>query len=146
MTTAREVMSGSPTIVDAATTVDRIARTLRDEGIGAVVVCNADKRLQGVVTDRDIVVEVLAAGRDAASTKAADILAGRETVTIGADDGLDEAVQTMSQYAVRRLPVIDGDRVVGMLSQADIARHADDAQVATLVRTISEMGDNSGQG
>jgi CBS domain-containing protein len=146
MTTAREVMSGSPTIVDAATTVDTIARTLRDEGIGAVVVCNADKRLQGVVTDRDIVVEVLAAGRDVTSTSAADILSGRETVTIGADDGLDEAVQTMSQHAVRRLPVIDGDRVVGMLSQADIARHADDAQVATLVRTISELGDNSGQG
>jgi len=47
---------------------------------------------------------------------------------------------------VRRLPVIDGDRVVGMLSQADIARHADDAQVATLLRAISDAGDNSGQG
>jgi len=146
MTTARDVMSGSPTIVDETTPVADIARTFREEGIGAVVVCNNAQRLQGVVTDRDIVVEVIATGRDAASTKAADILSGRETVTIGADDDLGEAVDTMTKYAVRRLPVIDGDRVVGMLSQADIARHADDAQVATLLRAISDAGDNSGQG
>jgi len=139
-------MSGSPTIVGATTPVADIARTFRDEGIGAVIVCNTDERLQGVVTDRDIVVEVIATGRDAESTSAADILSGRETVTIGADDDIVEAVETMTRYAVRRLPVIDGDRVVGMLSQADIARHADDAQVATLVRSISEAGDNSGQG
>ena len=139
-------MTGSPTIVDATTPVADIARTFRDEGIGAVIVCNTDERLQGVVTDRDIVVEVIATGRDAESTSAADILSGRETVTIGADDDLVEAVDTMARYAVRRLPVIDGDRVVGMLSQADIARHADDAQVATLVRSISDAGDNSGQG
>jgi len=146
MTTARDVMSGSPTIVDESTPVADIARTFREEGIGAVVVCNTAQRLQGVVTDRDIVVEVIATGRDAASTKAADILSGRETVTIGADDDIVEAVDTMTKYAVRRLPVIDGDRVVGMLSQADIARHADDAQVATLLRAISDAGDNSGQG
>jgi CBS domain-containing protein len=133
-------------IVGEATPVADIARTFREERIGAVIVCNTEERLQGVVTDRDIVVEVIATGRDAASTSAADILSGRETVTIGADDDIAEAVETMTKYAVRRLPVIDGDRVVGMLSQADIARHADDTQVATLVRAISDASDNSGQG
>jgi CBS domain-containing protein len=145
MTTARELMSKSPKIVDAATPVKEIARIFRDEGIGAVIVCNGD-RLQGVLTDRDIAVEAVAADRDPASTTAADLVSGRETVTIGADDDLDEAVQTMAKHAVRRLPVIDGDRVVGMLSQADVARKADDAAVATLVRSISDAPDNSGQG
>jgi CBS domain-containing protein len=146
MTTARDVMTGSPTIVDEGTPVSDIARTFREEGIGAVIVCNTEERLQGVLTDRDIVVEVIATGRDAESTRAADILSGRETITIGADDDILEAVETMTRYAVRRLPVIDGDRVVGMVSQADIAHHADDAHVATLVRAISDAGDNSGQG
>jgi CBS domain-containing protein len=145
MTTARDLMTGSPTIVAADTPITEIARTFRDEGIGAVIVCDRE-RLQGVVTDRDIAVEIVAAGRDAASTSAADVISGRETVTIGADDDLDEAVETMTKHAVRRLPVIDGDRVVGMLSQADIARGADDARVATLVRSISDAADNSGQG
>jgi CBS domain-containing protein len=95
--------------------------------VGAVIVCNSDQHLQGVVTDRDIAVEVVAVGRDATSTTASEILSGRETVTIGADDDVDEAVRTVADHAVRRLPVIDDDRVVGMLSQADIARHADDA-------------------
>ena len=75
-----------------------------------------------------------------------DIVSGRETATIGADDDVDEAVRTMTKHAVRRLPVIDGDRVVGMLSQADIARAASDSDVAKLVRSISEAPDNTGQG
>jgi CBS domain-containing protein len=146
MTTARELMTERPTIVKAETSIADIARQLRDDRIGAVIVCNAEDRLQGVVTDRDIATEVVAAGKDPSSTKAMDILSGRETVTIGADDDLEETVRTMSKYAVRRLPVIDGDRVVGMVSQADVARHADDKKVAELVRNVSEAGDNTGQG
>lgn len=119
---------------------------MRDERIGAVAVCNADRRIQGVLTDRDIIVEVVAAGKDPASTTAADLLSGRETMTIGADDDLDEAVCPMIDHAVRRLPVIDGHEVVGMLSQADIAARAPDADVARLVRSISEALDNSGSG
>ena len=145
MTTARDVMTGSPAIVSADTSIADIARQLRDDGIGAVIVCGTDERLQGMVTDRDIAVEVVAAGKDPTATKATDILSGRETVTIGADDDLDEAVRTMADHAVRRLPVIDGERVVGVVSQADIARHADDGKVAQLVRSVSEAGDNTGQ-
>lgn len=146
MTVARDLMTPSPAIVDATTSVADIARRLRDDGIGAVVVCGEGERLQGMVTDRDIAVEVVATGRDASSMTAADLTSGRETVTIGADDDIREAVRTMSEHAVRRLPVIDGDRVIGVLSQADVARQADDAEVATLLRSISEAGDNSGQG
>src|SRR4051812_37561270 len=104
MTTAREIMSPSPRIVSADMSIRDIARTLREDRIGAVVVCDSG-RLQGLVTDRDVAVEVVAADRDASQTTAADILSNRETVTIGADDDLQEAIRTMSQYAVRRLPV-----------------------------------------
>jgi CBS domain-containing protein len=146
MTTARDVMTGSPAIVSADATMTDIARQLREEGIGAVIVCGDGERLQGLVTDRDIAVEVVAAGKDPKATTAADILTGRETVTIGADDDLDEAVKTMASHAVRRLPVIDGNRVIGVVSQADIARHADDSKIAELVRSVSEARDNTGQG
>ena len=68
-------------------------------------------------------------------------------MTIGADDDVDDAVRTMTEHAVRRLPVIEGDRVIGVLSQAlHIAREASDGDVAKLVRSISEAPDNSGQG
>ena len=146
MAKARDLMTESPTMVDEKTPITDIARKLRDEGIGAVIVCNPDGRMAGVVTDRDIAVEVIATGRDPKSTTASDIVSGRDTVTIGADDDVEEAVRTMADHAVRRLPVIDGDRVIGMLSQADIAREADDSQVATMVRAISHARDNSGQG
>jgi len=145
MTTAREIMSPSPRIVSADMSIRDIARTLREDRIGAVVVCDSG-RLQGLVTDRDVAVEVVAADRDASQTTAADILSNRETVTIGADDDLQEAIRTMSQYAVRRLPVIDGQTVVGVVSQADIARHASDQELASMVRSVSQADDNSGEG
>jgi CBS domain-containing protein len=146
MPTARELMTERPTIVSGDTSVADIAKRLREDRIGAVIVCGTGERLAGLVTDRDIAVEVVAAGKDAASTTASDILAGRETVTIGADDDLDATVRTMTDHAVRRLPVIDGDRVVGLVSQADVARHADDAKIAELVRAVSDAPDNTGQG
>ena len=145
MTTARDLMTDRPTIVRGDTPIADVARKLREDGIGAAVVCDHD-RLQGVVTDRDIAVEVVAQGKDPRTTKAGDIVSGRETAAAGADDDVDEAVRTMTKHAVRRLPVIDGDRVVGMLSQADIARAASDSDVAKLVRSISEAPDNTGQG
>ncbi len=145
MTTARDLMTDRPTIVGTDTPIEDVARKLREDGIGAALVCE-DERLHGVVTDRDIAVEVVARGRDPRTTTAGDIVSGRETVTIGAEDDVDEAVRTMTEHAVRRLPVIDGDRVIGVLSQADIAREASDGDVARLVRSISEAPDNSGQG
>ena len=146
MPTAREIMTGNPTIVKTDTPISEIAKRLRDEEIGAVIVCNTENRLEGLITDRDIAIEIVAGGKDAKSTKASDLLSGIETVTIGADDDVREAVRTMKDHAVRRLPVIDGDRVVGMVSQADLARCVDDELAGELLRAISEAPDNSGQG
>ena len=96
---------------------------MRDLDVGALPVCGDDERLQGMVTDRDIVVRCVAEGGDPATARAGD-LAAQKPVTIGADDDIDEALSTMIRNGVRRLPVIDGHDLVGMVSQADVAREA----------------------
>jgi CBS domain-containing protein len=102
-------------------------------------ICGEDDRLKGMITDRDIVVKVLAEDRDPASVKAGELGVGDgKTITIGADDPIEDALRTMSEYQVRRLPVIDGQRLVGMVSQADIARNIDEEKVGDLVEAISQ--------
>ena len=80
----------------------------------------------------------LAQGKDPGSTKAGELGVGDgKTVTIGADDSIEEALHTMSQHQVRRLPVIDGHDLVGIVSQADIARNLDEEKTGELVEAIS---------
>ena len=136
MTTARDLMTDSPDFVDAGTTVLDVAKKLAAGDYGALPVCDGD-RLTGMITDRDIVVKVLAEGKDPASTTVGE-LGTVEVVTIGADDSVEEAMQTMSKHQVRRLPVIDGTKLVGMLAQADLARSGDDKGVGETVENISQ--------
>jgi len=143
VTTARDIMTPTAEWVDAQATVLEAARRMRDENVGAMPVCNGQGRLQGMVTDRDLVVKVLAEGRDPGSVKVVDLADQPEVVTIGADDSAEEAISTMKRSGVRRLPVIDGDRLVGMVSQADIARTLPDSRVGDLVGAISEAPPNN---
>lgn len=130
-------MTPLPEYVEASSTVADVAALLAREDIGAVPVCNAAGRLQGLVTDRDIVVKVVAAGDDPEQVRVGDIADQGEVVTIGADDSISEAIETMAHYKVRRLPVIDGHDLVGMVSLADIARAAPDEPVGALLEAIS---------
>jgi CBS domain-containing protein len=88
-----------------------------------------------MLTDRDIVVKVLAQDKDPASTKAGELAQGKP-VTIGADDPRTELVRTMAQHQVKRLPVIDGHQLVGIVSEADVAEHATPEQVVQVVRGV----------
>jgi CBS domain-containing protein len=142
MTTAREIMSESVTYLEPTHTVADAAQTMASDDFGALPVCQ-DGKLVGVVTDRDLVVRVLSEGRDPSSTTIGDIVERTEVVTIGADDSAEEAIRTMKDHAVRRLPVIDGTELVGMVSQADIARALPDAKVGDLVGEISEAPSNN---
>jgi CBS domain-containing protein len=136
---AREVMSDDCTCIGENDSVLDAAARLRDLDVGALPICGEDDRLKGMLTDRDIVVKVLAEGKDPASTKAGELGVGDgKTVTIGADDPIDEALRTMSEHQVRRLPVIDGHRLVGIISQADIARNYEEDKVGELVEAISQ--------
>lgn len=105
-------------------------------------ICGEDRRLTGVVTDRDIVVKCIAEGGDPSSTVAGTMAEG-EPVTVGADNTIEETVRTMRNHGVRRVPVIDGHTLVGVVAQADIARHAPDVKVGELVEAISTAPSNN---
>ncbi|MFN2460989.1 MAG: CBS domain-containing protein [Candidatus Velthaea sp.] len=135
--TAREVMSNNVECIREDDTVLDAAKRLAELNVGAMPICGADERLKGMLTDRDIVVKVLAAGKEPQHTRAGELAEGKP-VTIGADDSLDEALKTMAKYKVRRLPVIDGHKLVGILSQADVARALPHDEVGRLLEIISE--------
>jgi len=137
MKTAREVMTGGAECVGENETLEDAARKMKDLDVGQLPICGEDNRLKGVVTDRDIVIKCLAAGGDPRQTRAGELGEGKP-VTIGADDSIEEAVRTMKEHKVRRLPVIDGHDLVGMVSQADIARNWPDDRVGELLEVISQ--------
>jgi CBS domain-containing protein len=136
MTTAREIMTPGAECVGENETLEVAARKMKDLDVGALPICGEDNRLKGVVTDRDIVIKCLAEGGDPRTTTAGSLGEGKP-VTIGADDSVEEAIRTMEEHRVRRLPVIDGHDLVGMVSQADIARSLSEDQVGELVKLIS---------
>jgi CBS domain-containing protein len=142
MTTAREIMSGSAECARTTETLADAARKMRDLDVGALPICGEDDRLAGMITDRDIVVRCIAESGDPNSVKV-EQFAGEKPVTIGADDSVEEALRTMIDHGVRRLPVIDGHELIGMLSQADIARNLPDDQTAQLVEAISKAPANN---
>ncbi|HEX6021308.1 MAG TPA: CBS domain-containing protein [Solirubrobacter sp.] len=129
MTAGAECIGENDTVADAA-------RRLAELNIGAMPICGEDNRLKGMLTDRDIVVKVVAQGKDVNSTRAGELGEGKP-VTIGADDSVEEALRTMAEHQVRRLPVIDGHELVGIVSQADVARNVDEEKVGDLVEAIS---------
>ena len=135
---ARDIMSEDCTCIGENDSVLDAAKRLAELNVGSMPICGEDDRLKGMLTDRDIVVKVLAEGRDPSSTKAGELGQGdSKTITVGADDSIDEALRTMIDHKVRRLPVIDGRELVGIISQADIATHLDEEQVGDLVEAIS---------
>jgi CBS domain-containing protein len=135
----RDVMSPCPRGLSADATVLDAALVMRREDIGDVLVMDQDDRLLGIVTDRDIVVRALAEGRDPAATRIADVCS-REVTTIGPDDSVGGAVRLMREKAIRRLPVAENGRVVGMLTIGDIAVERDSR---TALADISAAPPNS---
>jgi CBS domain-containing protein len=134
---ARDIMTPDCKCIGENENVLDAAKRLADLGVGAMPICGEDDRLKGMITDRDIVVKVLAQGKDPSSTRVGELATQDEVVTIGADDSVEEALRTMTDHKVRRLPVIDGRECVGVISQADLATHIDEDKVGELVEAIS---------
>jgi CBS domain-containing protein len=134
--TAREVMTEGCDCIGENDSVADAAKKMSEIGAGALPICGEDERLKGMITDRDIVVKVIAAGKDPSTTKASELGEGKP-VTIGADDSLDEALRTMAEKKVRRLPVIDGHDLVGIISQGDLAKNVSEDQIGDVVEVIS---------
>jgi CBS domain-containing protein len=136
--TARDVMTEGAQCVSENDTVATAAQQMASLDVGALPICGEDDRLKGMITDRDIVIKVVAQGQDPQEVTVATVVEGSELVTIGADDPLEEARRTMAEHQVRRLPVIDGHRLVGMVSQGDLAKALPDDRTGQLVESISE--------
>ena len=133
----RELMTESPRTVSSDATVVEAARVMRDDDFGLVPVVDGD-RLVGTVTDRDIAIRVVAEERDPSNTLVREI-ASADLVTIDPEQELGEALRLMAQHQVRRLPVVEEDgRLVGIVAQADVARHCDDTQTGQVVEQISK--------
>ncbi|HWL76727.1 CBS domain-containing protein [Microbacterium sp.] len=137
MTVAREIMTPNPRCVGENETLVEAARLMASLDVGALPICGEDQRLKGMVTDRDIVVKVIAQGGDPASTTAGSLGEGKP-ITIGADDDVREALEMMKTHQVRRLPVIDGHDLVGIISQADVALALSSQETGETVAEISE--------
>ena len=134
-TSIKEVMTSEVKACEPNTTVAEAAKLMAKEDIGPVPVVE-EGRLTGIVTDRDIVVRVVAEGRDPNSTTVGEI-ASSDLVTVSPDDDLDAALQQLARKQVRRIPVVEGDRLVGIVAQADIARLGSDAKTGEVVEEIS---------
>jgi CBS domain-containing protein len=117
--TVGDVMTRDPVTVSSDSTVVEVARLMRDRDIGPVVVVDGDQ-VTGIVTDRDIVVRAVADGRDPGSVRVADICTGN-VEAVSPSDSIEDAVRRMEQRNVRRLPVVEDGRPVGIVSMGDLA-------------------------
>ncbi|MEU2110891.1 CBS domain-containing protein [Streptomyces sp. NPDC019507] len=135
MTTAREIMHAGATCIQESETLADAARRMSELDVGALPICGPDDRLHGIITDRDIVVKCLAKGKDP-KTMTAGMLEQGKPVTIDAGADSDEVLQAMEQHRVRRLPVVENHRLVGMISEADLARRLPEEQVGHFVEAV----------
>jgi CBS domain-containing protein len=132
----RDVMSSNPCAIDADKPVAHAAKMMKQEDVGLAPVVEGD-RLVGTLTDRDIVLRVVAEGKDPQTVTAREV-ASTDLITIDPQQDLDEALRLMASKQVRRLPVVEEGRLVGVVAQADIAREADEQQTGRLVEDISQ--------
>ncbi|MFJ9774582.1 CBS domain-containing protein [Kitasatospora sp. NPDC101157] len=119
MTTARDIMHTGAQCIGAHQTLAEAAKMMRDMHVGALPICGDDQKLHGIVTDRDIVLRCVAEGKNPADMTAMDLAGHLHCVR--AEDSMDTVLKKMEQHQIRRIPVIDGERLVGMISEADLA-------------------------
>ncbi|MER6945554.1 CBS domain-containing protein [Nonomuraea sp. NPDC000554] len=136
--TARDLMHPGAQCVPSHESLDRAAQMMRDSNVGALPVCDAEGRVTGIITDRDIVIRCVAEGHDPARVRAGDLTTG--LVWVPADATVEEALSRMEEHQIKRLPVIDNGRIIGMISEADLAMHLPDAQLAEFIHRVYASG------
>jgi CBS domain-containing protein len=134
--TVREAMTSSPRSIEGRENVVEAARRMASENVGSLPVVEAGE-LVGMVTDRDLVTNVLAKGLDPSKVQVAEV-ASENPVVASPEEPLDAALQRMAQEQVRRLPVVDDGKLVGILAQADVARTAQAQSTGQMVEKISQ--------
>ena len=135
MSKARDLMHEGAQCVGENGTLSRAAEMMRDLHVGALPICGEDGRLHGIITDRDIVVRAIAEGYDPDTATAGDLSQGTP-IWVDADADTDEIIDLMIESGIRRLPVIEDKRIVGMISEADLAQSLPDTQLKRLVEAV----------
>jgi CBS domain-containing protein len=142
MAKARDMMHPGAECIGENETLAQAARRMRDLNIGSMPICGEDQRLQGIITDRDIVVRCVAGGRDPSTVTARELAEGTP-IWVDASADQKEVVRLLTQHKIRRLPVIEDHRLVGMISEADVARHLPEKEVTEFARAVYSAPPNS---
>jgi CBS domain-containing protein len=135
VTTARDIMHVGATCIGEHETLEAAAKRMRDLDVGALPICGDDDRLHGIITDRDIVLKCVAIGKDPHTATAGELAQGVPYVVSG-DADINDVLSVMELHQVRRVPVLEEHRLVGMISEADLARNLPDSRIAHFVETI----------
>ena len=139
MTTARDIMHAGANCIGQHESLKRAAELMRDLDVGSLPICGDDDRLQGIVTDRDIVTKCVAQGADPAGSTAGELAQGTP-VTVSSNADVSAVLQAMAEHKIRRVPVVEDRQIVGMISEADLARHLPKQDVAEFVGAVSSIG------
>lgn len=141
MKKCNEVMTKTPACCLSTDSVSNVAQLMKKENVGSIPVIESKptKKLLGIVTDRDLTLQVVAKALDAKSTKIADVMT-RKIITCRTDDDIQKAVDAMAENQLRRIIVVDNDqKVVGIISQVDVATRTDQPdEIAEMVKEISQ--------
>jgi CBS domain-containing protein len=135
----RDAMTGDPRSIRESATVVEAAQLMREQDVGSLPITDEGK-LVGMITDRDITTRVVAAAADPKATSVADVSSG-DLVSVEPGHDLDEALRLMARHQVRRLPVVEDGRLVGIVALADIALRKDETKTGELVEAISAPSD-----
>jgi CBS domain-containing protein len=132
----KDLMTSDPATVGPDDPCAQAATLMREEDCGSIPVVR-DGKLVGIVTDRDITIRAVAAGKDPRSTKVSEVMSA-DPVTIAPDGDVEEASRIMAEFQVRRLPVVDDGRLMGIVVTAQLARRESKGQVGETIKEISE--------
>ncbi|MFH9721794.1 CBS domain-containing protein [Streptomyces sp. NPDC017254] len=135
MTTAKDIMHPGAQWIPAHETLDRAAQMMRNLNVGALPIADENERLCGILTDRDIVIGCVAMGHDPAKITCGEMAKGTPR-WVEADADVGAVLEEMQGHQIRRLPVIEGKRLVGMISEADLAQHLSDEQMQAFCASV----------
>ncbi|NEW38353.1 CBS domain-containing protein [Nocardia cyriacigeorgica] len=135
MTTARDIMKPGAQWISRDQSVAQAARVMAELGVGSLVIADENERMCGIITDRDIVVKCIAQGLSPSGTRAAELCEATPR-WVSADADIGEVLDEMETRQIKRMPVIENKRLVGMISEADLARHLDDNQLGEFVTAV----------
>ena len=136
VSTARDIMHAGAECIGANDTLLKAAQMMRALDVGSLPICGEDDRLHGMITDRDIVLRCCAEGRSPSDMRASE-LADERLYWISADADIGEALRVMEQHKIRRIPVIDNHRLVGMISEGDLAKNLHDERLNRFMEAVS---------